>query len=261
MSARRWSGVLASVWALAACAPAPHPVDPVDAAVAIDGADAAVAPRAVLLVGNSYTYYGDLPGEVAALAPADAPLITTSITIGGASLSDHWGGEARPAIEAGGHDVVVLQGHSLEPIIGAETFATSADALAGAATAAGAEVVFYGTWARRAGDPFFDDPRSGGTPPAMQDLLTAGYVAAAARTQARLAPVGEGFRLVLAEAPTLNLYDPDGSHPSPAGTYLAAATLVEAITGQPATDAERLGLDAATRAALRDAAHRALQGL
>ena len=263
MISRRWFVALATV-AMTACGAGPATVDapgppPEDAALdAAAAADAAPAARTVLLVGNSYTYYNSLADEVAALAPPDAPLTTIAVTIGGASLTDHWNGGARAAIAAGGHDVVVLQGHSLEPIVAAATFATSADALAGAATAAGAEVVFYGTWARRAGDAFFADPRSGGSPASMQDQLTAGYRAAAARAQAELAPVGEAFRLILTERPAIVLHDPDGSHPSPAGSYLAAATLVLAITGRPATDVARLGLDVTTRAALRDAAQRAV---
>ncbi len=167
--------------AAAACGRAPRPATtdaaPPTDAVAVDAAP----PRAVLFVGNSYTYYFELPVEVAALAAPAAPLITTSVTVGGAALRDHWNGEARAAIAAGGHAIVVLQGQSQEPLLDAAGFAAHADLLAAAATSAGAEVVFYQTWARRAGDAFYADPASGGTPAAMQDGLTAGYAGAAAR--------------------------------------------------------------------------------
>jgi hypothetical protein len=253
--------LLVAAWAAAACGHGPPAsTGPADAPTA-DAPDApdAAAPRAVLFVGNSYTYYFDLPVEVAALAPPAAPLATTSVTVGGATLGDHWAGAAKDAIAAGGHAVVVLQGQSQEPLLDAAGFAASADLLTGAAASAGAEVAFYQTWARRAGDPFYAVPASGGTPAAMQDGLTAGYAAAATRNHAAVAPVGEARRLALAEAPTLELFDPDGSHPSAAGAYLAAAVLVETLTGQPPTDAPRLGLDAATRATLRDVAHRAVR--
>lgn len=258
MRRRAWILTVVGCAAAVACRPAPPPAT-TDAPLAIDAVAAdAAPPRAVLFVGNSYTYYFELPVEVAALAAPAAPLTTTSVTVGGATLRDHWNGEARAAIAAGGHAIVVLQGQSQEPLLDAAGFATHADLLAAAATSAGAEVVFYQTWARRAGDAFYADPGSGGTPAAMQDGLTAGYAAAATRGQARVAPVGEARRLALAEAPTLELFDPDGSHPSAAGAYLAAAVLVETLTGQPPTDAPRLVLDAATRATLRDVAHRAV---
>lgn len=225
-----------------------------------DTAPDGVAPSlAVLFVGNSYTYFSDLPAEIAAMTPADVRVVPTSIALGGAALRDHWAGEARAAIEGGGHDVVVLQGQSVEPLTNPDDFAQHADLLAGAAQAAGARVVFYGTWARRAGDPFYADERSGGSPAAMQDGLTAGYAGAADRNHAGLTAVGEGFRIVLAEHAEIELFDPDGSHPSTAGTYLAAAALVEGITALAPTDVARLGLDAPTRAILRDAGHRALR--
>lgn len=219
--------------------------------------DAPVAPITVLFVGNSFTYAWEVPEMVAALAAPEAPIASTSIAFGGATLRDHWQGEARTAIEGGGHDVVVLQGQSLEPVFTAD-FAPHADLLAGAATAAGARPMFFATWARRAGDPIYADPRTGGSADTLQDRLTAAYADAAARNQAALAPVGEGFRIVLAEHPAILVHHPDGSHASPAGAYLAACVFVEAITDRPATDLERHGLDAPTRAILRDAAHRAV---
>lgn len=234
----------------------PAAVDAVtaDAAASADAAP----PRTVLFVGNSYTYVNDLPAEVAAVAAPGAPLVTAASTVGGATLADHWNGAAHAAIDAGGHAVVVLQGQSLEPLFDPTGFATHADLLAGAATAAGATVVFYDTWARRAGDAVYADPASGGSPDAMQDGLTAAYRAAATRAGGRLAPVGEARRLALREQPAIELFDPDGSHPSPAGTYLAAAVFAEVLTGAPPTDAPRLGLDDATRATLRAIAHRAV---
>jgi len=57
-------------------------------------------------------------------------------------------------------------------------------------------------------------------------LLGSGYVATAR--------VGAGFGAVHAADPTRlfnELYDPDGSHPSAAGTFLAAACMYTAMTG------------------------------
>ena len=250
----RWlHGIAAAVVVALGCG-ATTPSTPIDAPIADSGTDAA-PPIAVLFVGNSYTYVNDLPAEVAALADPSAPIAVTSSTVGGATLGDHWNGAARTAIEAGGHAIVVLQRQSLEPLVAPTDFAANADALATAATAAGARVVFYQTWARRAGDVFYGDPASGGTPAAMQDGLTAGYAAAATRNQATVAPAGEAFRRQLATAAAIELYDPDGSHPSAAGTYLVAAVMVETLSGRPPNDAARLGLDAPTRAALRAVAH------
>jgi hypothetical protein len=53
----------------------------------------------------------------------------------------------------------------------------------------------------------------------------------------RCFPAGEAWRAAWAEDPALPLYGPDGFHPSPLGTYLAALVVYEGITGH---DARRL---------------------
>jgi hypothetical protein len=66
----------------------------------------------VLFVGNSLTTANDLPGMVAQLADAAGVERFTyqEVSIGGASLEDHWAdGRAVEAIESARWDVVVLQ--------------------------------------------------------------------------------------------------------------------------------------------------------
>ena len=67
--------------------------------------------KRVLFVGNSLTYGNDLPSIVEALAKARGKnMLADAVTLGGASLEDHWNdGTARRVIARGGWDVVVLQ--------------------------------------------------------------------------------------------------------------------------------------------------------
>ena len=52
------------------------------------------------------------------------------------------------------------------------------------------------------------------------------------------------------------LYDPDGSHPSALGTYLAACVILSTITGRdPERFADALGLPPSDAAAMRAVAH------
>ena len=117
----------------------------------------ASAPLRVLFVGNSYTYVNDLPSVIHALGAATpgAAVEVESVTAGSARLQDHWSAGTAPArIASGGLDVVVLQGQSLETYgIGVEEgFYPYARQFADAARNAGSRVVWYATWARRAGD-------------------------------------------------------------------------------------------------------------
>jgi hypothetical protein len=61
--------------------------------------------------------------------------------------------------------------------------------------------------------------------------LTYSYDSIARELGAILAPVGPAWQKARAGYPNLELYDGDGSHPSPAGSYLAAAVLVNSILG------------------------------
>ena len=80
--------------------------------------------------------------------------------------------------------------------------------------------VLYSTWSRR------------GTPSTHQAALDAAYASLGRELGAVVAPVGAVWQRVHAAQPTLELYDPDGSHPSPAGSYLAGTVLWSALSGR-----------------------------
>ena len=214
----------------------------------------------VLFIGNSYIYVNDLPGHVntlAATAEVSPTIDVSEVTVGGATLADHWNGaDAQPAIAKGDNTHVVLQGQSVEPIFAPAGFQQYGALLADAATAAGAKPVLYETWARKAGDPIYDDPLSGGSPDAMQDGLSAAYEALAKDTGAAVAPVGEAWRVAWTTHPEIELYQADGSHPTPSGTYLAACVFYIVLTGHPLAPASAVPADvpAADAATLRQIA-------
>jgi hypothetical protein len=192
------------------------------------GARVSPAPLRVLFIGNSYTYYNNLPEVVGQLsAAAGQPVDVRMVAPGGWRLADHWDkGDARPVVIGGRWDFVVLQEQSTlglnyyvdgrVRISGDEVFRPSADRWAAEIRRAGAKPVFYLTWSRRA-------------VPEDQPALTHAYMSAARAGSATVAPVGLAWDAVRREHPGIVLYAADGSHPSPAGTYLAACTMVAAL--------------------------------
>lgn len=191
-------------------------------------------PLRVLFIGNSYTYYNNLPGmleDFARGSNARREVRVEMVARGGATLRDLWSsGDALAAIRRGPWDYVVLQDQSMlgvtrvdgqlsvnEP----ELMHRFGRLFAREIVAAGAKPVFYLTWSRKSA-------------PALQARLTAAYGAIAEETGSLLAPVGLAWQALRAERPDLELYDPDGSHPSAVGSYLAAATIWAAISGRPA---------------------------
>ncbi len=214
----------------------------------------------VLFVGNSYTYVNDLPAHLAAMgALGPTALSVDSVTVGGATLHNHWDTGTAPArITAGGWDAVVLQEQSVNPALDPADFSTYATRFATLATMHGARPVFYATWPRRAGDAVYAETWSGGTPAAFGARLDAAYTSAAASVPGSVvAHVGVAWMAALAAVPAVNLYADDGSHPSPAGTWLAACVMYRALTRAlptPAMDVTAAGVAPADARALRELA-------
>src|SRR5205823_5816730 len=146
----------------------------------------------------------DLPGmlqQIAATAGAPPLISTEQVTVGGATLGDHWAGpDAQAKIKERRWSHVVLQGQSLEPLFDSDFFEISADEFARLIVDAGAQPTWYITWARA------PEPDAGyyypGGPEEMQDRLTEEYDKVAAPwPQSLLACVGEAFAASLRAHP------------------------------------------------------------
>jgi hypothetical protein len=229
------TAILATVAAVAAVGPVGCNLPPPGGA-----SDGGPPPLHVLFIGNSYTYVNDLPGmlsRIAATAGIPPAITTDEVVQGAATLQVHWNnGIAQTRIAQGGFTHVVLQGQSQEPLFDDPDFVTYAQKFTDLIAQAGARPTLFVTWARAAGDPSYD-PSKGGTfvsPGEMQDELTAAYDDLARQSPTDLlACAGEAFRQSIAQYPNLVLQQSDFSHPTVAGTYLAACTFYVALTGQP----------------------------
>jgi hypothetical protein len=184
----------------------------------------------MLFIGNSYTHVNDLPGMVAALARAGGHKIATSMVApGGWTLAQHADSEATLAqLRASEWDYVVLQEQSVRPTQArdrAELMYPAARNLAAEVDKAGASLLLYMTWGRRDGLPEKGFPDFD----AMQAELRAGYTAIGDELGAIVVPVGLAWRAALTRDSAVDLWQEDGSHPSPIGTYLAACTFYAAV--------------------------------
>ena len=72
------------------------------------------------------------------------------------------------------------------------------------------------------------------------------YTRAAEVLGAECAYVGAAFHEIVVSHPEIELYDPDGSHPSYVGTCLAAMVMYKTVFGEIADKAESLKLDTTT---------------
>lgn len=178
----------------------------------------------VLFVGNSYTYVQNLPQVVSIISDSTrTKLLTRKSTVGGAFLSEHWFGKrglkTKEIITKGKFDIVILQENSMGTILQPDSTIKYAKLLCQLIKASGAKPCFYMTWARE-------------KVPQYQDEITNVYSKIAKENGAILVPVGKAWRLAMKLRPTINLYDPDGSHPSGLGAILSAYVFVGALTGE-----------------------------
>jgi hypothetical protein len=192
----------------------------------------------VLLIGNSYTYFNNLPRMLERLARADGPgrrVVVEMIAEGGATLQDHWErGKAAKAIRGGGWDFVVLQEQSTlgvtylvdgQPrITDADKYFQYARRLDAVIRKSGARTVLFGFWARE------------NAPEEDWNALAYFHRQLGKELGATVAPVGLAWHAIRQRERGIRLYQDDRSHPEPAGSYLAACTLYAACFGSPPAD-------------------------
>ena len=225
----------------------------------------APAPKSILFVGNSFTYFNNsLHMHVRELTHSvfkqrkkkNKKIYAKAMTISGAYLPDHVLGakgmitEFKNERKPGPWDVVVVQGYSRGPIEEetAAAFRHSARTLDRWIRASGSTTVLFMTWAYE-------------HKPEMTAPLAAEYTRLGNEIGALVVPVGLAFERARAEDPTMDLYDPDKIHPSPLGTYLAANVFFAALYRESPMGAEYdAGLSAAEAAFAQKIAWTTIKG-
>jgi hypothetical protein len=199
----------------------------------------------MLFIGNSFTQRNDLPGLLAQLAAArDLHIAHDLISVGGASLRTHWNaGRAAQAIASGSYDYVVLQEQSMLPVKNAQRMAENVRLFDNSIKLAGAKSVLYMTWARR-------------NTPETQQAITDAYNTVGDELGAIVVPVGLVWKRFLTKHDRPVLHDRDHSHPTLAGSYLAACVFLAALLKKNPVgiDCQPPGLDPRDMEVLQSAA-------
>lgn len=190
--------------------------------------------RQVLFLGNSYTGVNNLPQLIqdAALSAGDT-LVFDSYTPGGYQLVNHNQDiNSQNKIMAGGWDYVVIQGQSQEPVIAYNQFTNGGIALHHKIKEYNpcAVTMPYMTWGRKNGDlsncaafPVMC------TYQRMDSTLKEHYLNLTNTIRGEVSPVSVVWNYLRQHYPNIELYQPDESHPSTAGTYAAACCFYAAI--------------------------------
>lgn len=219
----------------------------------------------ILFIGNSYVGTNNLPSIFSQLSQSAGRTIFTDVNSpGGYTFNQHsTNATTLSKIAQGKWDFVILQEQSQIPSFSPAQvqaqcypYAAILDSLIHEADSC-TKTVFFMTWGRKFGDA----SNCATYPPictfeGMQARLRASYVEMSGDNQAIVAPVGQAFKYSREADSTLNLYSADNSHPSMAGTYLAACVFFETMFQSSSVGLSYYaGLSAATATFLQNIAH------
>ena len=207
----------------------------------------------ILFLGNSLIYYNDMPSLFTRIALANGKKVNVrSVTKGSATISDfadettEVGAKAIPLLKSQKWDIVIIEpSRRITPYENTvrEAELASAKKIQELAHAAGGEVLLYSVWGNNTGTLA---QYTATTPTSMskgavhridrkahtQFMHEVNQEFAAALGGVKVALAGYAFENCIAEY-DYNLYDSDKVHPSPIGSYLAAAVIYATIYEAP----------------------------
>lgn len=209
----------------------------------------------ILFVGNSYTFYNDMPKLFERLMLENGySCEVLSVTKGGRKLFQNVEGDdetavaLREAAEGKHYGVLFIQEQSMLPITDKEAFMRG---VSGVCDLVNAErVILYATWGRKSGADFLKENNL--TTSLMARLLDESYTEAAKTIGAEVSRVGLCFLEAFEKHSELELYNPDLSHPSYLGSCVAAMVHFATLTKNLPERCESLGLDEYTETTVKN---------
>ncbi len=212
----------------------------------------------VLFIGNSYTFYNDMPTLFERLVNSNQKKADVrSVTQGGRRLISYADDNDPVTITLDTllteqkFDICFIQEQSLLPALDYNEFISGLDCVVSKLKDRVDRLILYATWGRNSGSAELKE--HGWTTESMAHLLADAYQNAAKQYGADVSPVGNTFLYVTQNHPDINLYDEDHSHPSYPGSCLVALTHYSAVFGNFPDHTDALSLSDSEISAFRAA--------
>lgn len=173
----------------------------------------------VLFIGNSHTYYNDMAYMLKFLSMErhkDENIEPVTLVHPGKTLEEHKiEPEVRFNILYGEYDYVVLQ-QAAHPFPGEAALIRDAKEINKFIMQTSSQPILYMTWAEK-------------EHPGNQEAMTQAYLKLSEEIGALIAPAGIAFKNIAEAQLNIELYDTDGGHASPEGSYLVACIFYSVI--------------------------------
>lgn len=191
--------------------------------------------KQILFIGNSYTYYHNMPEEIFTpmASAAGYPVEVHSVTHGGYRLQwfadpdNEEGQRLRETIRGKYFDWVVLQDHSLITILDPDAFYAGIGTLRELLRDHTEHFMLCATWGRKEGSEALTELNMSSESMTMH--IAEAYDQAAQRFDMTVAHVGKAFVSYTKSNPLAELYLKDRHHPSLLGGTIAARTILAAM--------------------------------
>lgn len=178
--------------------------------------------KKLLFIGNSLTYYNELPTLVQELYVAikQPKPVVEAITRGGASLGDHWqSAGTRERITGKKWDYIILQQGPSSLAESQRELMRDMETVKPWLKQSGAKPALFMVWPENTRHRFFPQVRQA-------------YANAAKAVDGVFLPAGLALQNIIEKDKTAQLFT-DGLHPTPLGTYLAALVITARLTDTP----------------------------
>ncbi len=172
----------------------------------------------ILFIGNSLTYYNDMPEMIRAIGEEKGVTIGIKmVTEGNYAIVDHWAdGEAQRQIRSGVFDFVVMQQGPSSQQEGRDLLVDGGELFKPLCDEHGAQLAFYMVWPSLTYYHTFDG-------------VIRSYEFAAEANDALLCPVGRIWKAHFDATEDFSYYGPDGFHPSEKGSEVAAQVIYDSL--------------------------------
>lgn len=187
----------------------------------------------ILFVGNSLTYFNDLPATVGAIATSAGDALAITNAVGGnLALIDHLNGATNVValMRDSSWDYVVLQQGPTPSGICRDSLILWTQMFDPPVRAAHGKAALFMTWPAMGNEASWNDVRLS-------------FQLAAQAVNGLFLPAGEAWRIALTDYPGIAIYGKDGYHPSAMGSFLAALEIYERLSGRDARTLPVLAFD------------------
>lgn len=205
----------------------------------------------ILFIGNSYTFYNDLPKLFQSLAIENGHDVEyREVLRGGRHLyeymdcSDEYKAKLDEFIATETFDWAILQDHSVGAMIEPERFHDAVCRLKKKFADCVDKILLYATWGRKEGSDTLAE--HGWTRLGMTETIAREYRLCGENNGCAVSPVGECFARVMELTDAIDLYNPDLTHPSYEGSCLAAIMHYAKVFGSVLDKTASLNLPDAT---------------